>query len=436
MSPAGDLSVHSSEPRQVLMLQGLFRALRDAGLKLSTRDYLDGLKFLQVVDDPFGLDVMRGAKPTLSRPNPMPSNETERVRERNLLIWLLSSLWAVDEKERSIIRMVVSREIAQPSAKLSLELHKALVGPAYGKRGSAFEDPLPSTPNEEDEKQREKERQRNARLRKEEIAKAEENKKQKKKKNLKQMQETEPEVAGAEIDDRGDLEVPELGSIQKIADTKFEMKVRPTLSETWLVGLWRRFFIPKLMIDPYEIDAEATVEVAARTGRIIRPKMRKRRENAAKLILLVDVSKAMTPWRSTLDVVIDTFVRESSQFSQAGIAYFRTAPGNLVYLTPLMRRAKPLNDFLAEFGASPIMVIGEAGTARLSELRHHGQIGSFLQMLDAGPPRNVAWINPMPTERWDGIMMQQIFNARRLSVFNLDDESLLEAIDLLRGTQG
>ncbi|MDI9404896.1 MAG: hypothetical protein QM516_13585, partial [Limnohabitans sp.] len=242
-----------------------------------------------------------------------------------------------------------------------------------------------------------------------------------------------PQMIGAELDGTGEAPIPENVASLPLEASNYRFAVQSDLSPIWMTSLWRRLFIPRLAVDPYEIDPLGTVEAAARIGRILVPKMRTRRLNSARLLLLVDAAPAMIPWHPTSDIIVETCQREAERFSHADIAFFATAPGDRVYQTAQLSHPRSLVAIIEEFDSAPIVILGAAGAARPASAREGRQMGNFLTLLRERPPGPLVWINPMPQEFWAGSLMDEILQLPNMRCVELGEDSLLEVIDALRG---
>ncbi len=183
---------------------------------------------------------------------------------------------------------------------------------------------------------------------------------------------------------------------------------------------------------PAELDLDATIAQIARHGMLLAPVLRPRRINRAELLLLIDRNGSMVPFHTLSQVLIDTATR-GGRLGQAGVGYFHNCPASHLYHDPGQQRAEPLTSWLERLSAerTSVLIISDAGAARggLSPERAF-RTAAFLSSLKRRFAQ-IAWLNPMPRERWPGTTAEVI--AQIVPMFAITRAGLDGAINVLRG---
>lgn len=201
-----------------------------------------------------------------------------------------------------------------------------------------------------------------------------------------------------------------------------------------MIYAWRYLRRP-IADGPEEIlDVKATVDRAAREGFFLAPVCRRREQNYAHLVLLLDQGGSMVPFHRLTRDVTETALHESG-IRQVDAYYFHNLLADSVYLDS--RRTLPVElerALAACTDASSLLIVSDAGAARgpgrPSRLRRIRDTAEFLSRLKEYTLL-IAWLNPMPASRWPGTAAQSI--ARFVPMFPLDADGLSNAVDTLRG---
>jgi uncharacterized protein with von Willebrand factor type A (vWA) domain len=181
-----------------------------------------------------------------------------------------------------------------------------------------------------------------------------------------------------------------------------------------------------------ELDVEATVDKVALEGRFFQPVLRPRRINRAAMVLLVDQEGSMTPFGSFSRRLVDTAVR-GGRLGQTNVYYFSNYPRNVLYCNPYFSESRPLEAVIG--GLHPtrtaVLIFSDAGAARdRYSFERVDMTRAFLRRVTQ-TVRHVAWLNPMPRERWAHTSAAAI--AQSVPMFEISREGLQDAIDVLRG---
>lgn len=185
---------------------------------------------------------------------------------------------------------------------------------------------------------------------------------------------------------------------------------------------------------PTEFDLPATVERLSRESWNFEPVLQAPRRNTTRLMLLFDYGGSM--------VAFHRFGEELKRTAQVG-GYFREV--NTYYFYNVPEQSLYLNqrqtDFISWKTAFPpslqnhtvALIYSDGGAAREHYRAERVQATlSFLQQI--GPRvRHLAWLNPLPTNRWWDTPAKDIQEALQGAMFPLSDEGIQQAIRHLKG---
>ncbi|MEH1794945.1 hypothetical protein [Nostoc sp.] len=183
---------------------------------------------------------------------------------------------------------------------------------------------------------------------------------------------------------------------------------------------------------PTELDIEATIEQVVRQGVLLEPVMMPSRVNRTELLLLIDRKGSMVPFHALSQRLAQTALR-GGRLGKASIYYFHNCPTKYLYHDQTRQKAEPVTDFLAQLRPerSSVLIFSDGGAARGSfSLERLELTQKFLDQLKQRS-RNIAWLNPMATERWFGTTAGEI--ASLLPMFEVSRQGFDGAIDVLRG---
>lgn len=205
------------------------------------------------------------------------------------------------------------------------------------------------------------------------------------------------------------------------------------ISRRSMVYNWRylRRLVPDGTLDV--IDINATIEQATHQGFYLSPVYRRRERNHARLLLLIDQNGSMTPFHRFSRDLVETALYESPlQSEKVNVFYFHNVPGNSVYRDLYLTEPIALKEVLESCdNLTSILIVSDAGAARgYRELRRIRTTTSFLFKLKRYSSL-IAWLNPMPEERWVGSSAEIIANL--IPMYEMDNNGLSNAIDIVRG---
>ncbi|MGI2903146.1 eIF2A-related protein [Tolypothrix sp. VBCCA 56010] len=194
-----------------------------------------------------------------------------------------------------------------------------------------------------------------------------------------------------------------------------------------------------------ELDVEATVNQFARQGVLLQPALIPRRVNRAELLLLFDRDGSMMPFHALSRRLAET-ATQGGRLAKADVYYFHNCPAQIyedpsntkakpklyIYKDPNCCEAKPLIDILASYSDSAgVLIFSDAGASRGSLNLDRVDISEdFLQQIKQRM-RYIAWLNPMPKERWAETTAEKI--AHLVPMFEFSRQGLQGAIAVLRG---
>ncbi|MBD2463947.1 hypothetical protein H6G89_23375 [Oscillatoria sp. FACHB-1407] len=183
---------------------------------------------------------------------------------------------------------------------------------------------------------------------------------------------------------------------------------------------------------PTELDIEATIALTVQQGVLLEPVLVPRRVNRTELLLLLDQKGSMMPFHALSQRLAETAQR-GGRLGRAGVYYFHNCPTHFLYRDSTQQQAEPLSNVLAQLRTdhSGVLIFSDAGAARGGyseerlDLTEH-----FLSQLRQSV-RYIAWLNPMPQERWVGTTAEEI--GELVPMFEISRLGMDQAIDVLRG---
>lgn len=203
------------------------------------------------------------------------------------------------------------------------------------------------------------------------------------------------------------------------------------VSRRTMVYTWRYLRRPEPDGIEDVLDIEATVEQAVQQGFFLAPVYRRRESNYAHLLLLVDQDGSMVPFHRFTRDLVETALYES-QIQKVDVFYFHNIPDEVVYRNPHLTDPILLEKALTECtNDTSVLIVSDAGAAR--GRRNWERIRQTTKALFEIQQYTtlIAWLNPMPNDRWDGTSAE--FIALSVPMFQMDREGLGNAIDIVRG---
>jgi uncharacterized protein with von Willebrand factor type A (vWA) domain len=180
------------------------------------------------------------------------------------------------------------------------------------------------------------------------------------------------------------------------------------------------------------LDVQATVEQVARQGFYLSPVYRRGLRNAAHLVLLIDQGGSMVPFHRFTRDLAETARAERGFLREPEVFYFHNvAPAGVcrdAHLTSPVPWAEA-SAYLSSL--TGVLVVSDAGAAR--GYRRLPRVRATTELLSRLRRRTplVAWLNPMPQQRWPGTSAQMIGGL--VPMFPMDPAGLSHALEVLRG---
>jgi uncharacterized protein len=205
------------------------------------------------------------------------------------------------------------------------------------------------------------------------------------------------------------------------------------ISRRSLIYNWRYLRRPVADGPLNVLDVNATIEQVTKQGFYLAPVYRRQERNDAHLLLLLDQNGSMTPFHRFERDVVETALYESSlEAEKVNVFYFHNVPAVSVYKDLYLTEPIALETVLASCdNQTSILIVSDAGAARgYRKLKRIRATTSFLFKLKQYTSL-IAWLNPMPEERWIGSSAEIIANL--VSMYEMDNDGLSNAIDVLRG---
>lgn len=194
---------------------------------------------------------------------------------------------------------------------------------------------------------------------------------------------------------------------------------------------WRYLYRP-LPDGPQDVlDVNATIARVAQHGYFIAPVFRRRTQNHAHLVLLVDQGGSMMPFHRFTRDLIETALEEPT-LPQVDVFYFHNLLAEELYRDPFLTDKIPMREALALLNTeSSVFLISDAGAARGYRRRERirATTGILAQLQQYTPL--LAWLNPMPQHRWEGTSAEIIQHLTPM--FQMDQDGFSSAIDIVRG---
>lgn len=211
----------------------------------------------------------------------------------------------------------------------------------------------------------------------------------------------------------------------------YHLTPRPPMDKRDMAGIWRKLRYLQQEDSSEDVDVSATTRSLEQTGFLLRPVLKNRRKNQAKLVILLDQGGSMEPFTLFIGALLESILRSGS-LRQVDIFYFHDIPEHYLYKQPTLWGSTALESVLLEYCQNTsVLLVSDAGAAR----GHYDSIRlkatkEFLAQLNQCTYLS-AWLNPVPKARWLGNTAGHI--AQLLPMFPLDWEGLNDIVNILRG---
>ena len=179
-----------------------------------------------------------------------------------------------------------------------------------------------------------------------------------------------------------------------------------------------------------EIDIEATVEQISQGGIFSEPVLIPSHVNRVEMLLLIDDSNSMVPFRLLSQRIVATL--QGSRLGKADTYYFRNSPRDYLYLYPRRPDAEKINELLPKLhcNRTVVLIISDGGAARGGINRDRIQITEEFVEQFTPYVRHFAWLNPIPSQRWQYTSAGEI--SRLVPMFELNYQGFQAAMRSLK----
>jgi uncharacterized protein with von Willebrand factor type A (vWA) domain len=196
--------------------------------------------------------------------------------------------------------------------------------------------------------------------------------------------------------------------------------------------MWRYLRRPVREGKATELDVEATVKHIGHEGILLEPVLIPPKVNRAELLLLIDQDGSMVPMNALSQRLAETALR-GGRLGRTGIYYFHNCPVEYLYRDPYHQEGELVSHILNHVcsGRTAVLIFSDAGAARGGNSQERYQLTQkFLTNLKQRV-RYIAWLNPMPKNRWFGTTAGEISNL--VPMFEVSRTGLQDAISILSG---
>jgi uncharacterized protein len=202
------------------------------------------------------------------------------------------------------------------------------------------------------------------------------------------------------------------------------------ISRRYMVYSWR--YLRRMVGDGREdvLDVAATITQVCEQGFFLEPKYCRRERNHADLLLLIDQEGSMTPFHHFTRNLVQTAQYESN-IQQVRVGYFHNVPAKYIYRDSYLTEKVLLESILAAGdGNTSILIVSDGGAARGDRRSERFSATAEVLWQIRQHTKLIAWLNPIPLERWRGTTAQ--FIANLLPMYTLDPHGLNQAIAEIR----
>ena len=177
------------------------------------------------------------------------------------------------------------------------------------------------------------------------------------------------------------------------------------------------------------IDVASTVEEVAKTG-FVSDWVRTEEDGfVTRWTLMIDVGGSMSPFQDISDAMVSA-LKNGNMKNEGDIFYFKNYTTNNLFVNTAHTRAVTLRK-LQDGPSRQILIISDAGAAK--GLYREERVDRTYQMLHHLRRHRIAWLNPMPTSRWEGTSAEEIASfVRMFEVGNDNSDSMANIVHVLK----
>ncbi|NEO77608.1 VWA containing CoxE family protein [Moorena sp. SIO4G3] len=202
------------------------------------------------------------------------------------------------------------------------------------------------------------------------------------------------------------------------------------ISRRYMVYSWR--YLRRMVADGREdvLDVEGTIAKVCQQGFFLKPKYSRREQNHADLLLLLDQEGSMTPFHRFTRDLVET-AQHDSNIHRVRVGYFHNVPAEYLYKDPYLTEKVKFEWILADSdGDTSVLIVSDGGAARGDRRSERFSATAEVLWHIRQHTKLIAWLNPVPSERWQGSTAQ--FIAHLVPMYPLDPHGLNQAIAKIR----
>ena len=188
-----------------------------------------------------------------------------------------------------------------------------------------------------------------------------------------------------------------------------------------------------------EIDFDLTIEKITDKGVFTEVEFKKKRKNETKLLLLIDNKGSMIAFEQLSSILKNELektlgILHPKKDETMKTFYFKNVPNNYFYKDTIHMEYEEINKTMNHFKnkSALIIVLSDAGAARGSRNSERiNKTEEFLSNLRKNCSGRIAWINPLPKERWSGNSAAKI--SGKVAMFEAHEKGIKNVVNLLKG---
>jgi uncharacterized protein len=203
------------------------------------------------------------------------------------------------------------------------------------------------------------------------------------------------------------------------------------LSRRYMVYSWRYLRFPVADGAEDVLDISATVEQVAKQGFFLKPVYQRRESNHAHLLLLIDQEGSMAPFHRFTRDLVET-AKDEGGIERVDVGYFHNIPADSVYQDSHLTEPVVLEDLLASCDSETrVLIVSDGGAAR--GYRRMERVRAITDVIfDIKQHTSlIAWLNPMPKERWSNSSAQIL--SYIVPMYQMNQEGFSQAINTVQG---
>ncbi|BDA68823.1 hypothetical protein CAL7716_029890 [Calothrix sp. PCC 7716] len=183
---------------------------------------------------------------------------------------------------------------------------------------------------------------------------------------------------------------------------------------------WRKLRQPVREGIAVELDIPSTIKRISQQGFLLEPALIPSRVNQTKLLLLIDQSNSMVPFSPISERLIETAMQEG-RLGETKTYYFYNVPDNFLYKDVDLLEEQTLTDIIPHLHKNHtiVLIFSDSGAARGGF--NSARVELTNKFLNRIKPvvRQVAWLNPLSTNRWRGNTASRVAKLLPMYPFNL-----------------